>query len=75
MTAFFNIYLELNYVDVFNQVRVIIFVCGPHFAFMCVSQARFQTKGEVQAKKLPSAGRMWPVGRMLPPPVLGGKVS
>jgi hypothetical protein len=53
----------------------IIFVWWPHCAFMCVSRARFQSKGEVQAKKLPSAGRMWPVGRMLTPPVLGGKGS
>jgi len=36
--------------------------CGPHFS----------QKGKVKAKKkLAFAGRMWPAGRMLPPPDLG----
>jgi hypothetical protein len=48
-----------------------IFVHGPHCSFISVSRATFQSKkSNSMLKKLAFSGRMWPAGRMLPPPDL-----
>ncbi len=50
----------------YDQEWTTIFVHGPHCSFINVSRATFQSKQKEPAL----AGRMWPVGRMLPPPDL-----
>jgi hypothetical protein len=47
-----------------------IFVRGPHWAFICASRAKFMPNMFFKAKIGVFAGRMWPAGRMLPPPDL-----